>query len=362
VKYNLFYRFFFTIFIVIEINAQSVDIESRWLTDEIPARTNQQSLSLILPVSETWKIRSSYQYHFTDQEEFAGLPRIRTALHSFQSIFELNLSQWRLSLAAGGKINIYTDNKSAMGDYYFGIRYTLPLIYSFEIPTVVMTLYGEASRNRETSVATAIKEQISSEDFSGSIEVDIQKMFTIIGKFTKQYYSDKNEKINAYGVVLYHPFTNPWVAVGYAYAYANSLFDHWTFTNSTRVTFDPRTGQATYEYSYFYKPYFTPMKERGHLALGIIQWSIIQHLAIYGKATVPFSSKGLQKYSPSTGYMPAPFDYDVYYELDGILPTQYEASIISDILDPVIFRLNAEYFKKPYYSYYAFGINIGISF
>jgi hypothetical protein len=65
-----------------------------------------------------------------------------------------------------------------------------------------MSVYGEVSRNREMSVATAIDERISSEDISGSIDFYIQKMFTISGKYTRQYFSDLNEKTTAYGVVL----------------------------------------------------------------------------------------------------------------------------------------------------------------
>jgi hypothetical protein len=360
-KNNLLFIILFLVLATCKFSAQTVSVESKWLTDEIPARTTQQSLSLVLPIGETWKLRSTYRYQFSDQEEFVGLPRIRTAIHSFENIFVTSIRQWRLDLAAGAKMNMYPDG-SLMGDYHFAIHFSQPLFYSFDGPSVVMTLHGEASRNRETNTATAIDRQISSKDFSGSIEFDIQKMFTVSGKYTQQYYSDSNEKISAYAALLYHPFSNPWVAVGYAYAYSNSLFNNWKLTNSVRLGFDPMTRLTTYEYSYFYNPYFTPMKEQGHLAIGVIQWGIISNLAIYAKATIPFSSTGLQKYSPSTGTTPAPIDYDLYYELDGILPTQYEASIITDILDPVTIRLNAEYFKKPYYSYSAFGINMTIAF
>jgi hypothetical protein len=344
-----------------EISAQNISLRTKWLVDDIPANTSQQNLNLLIPIAENWKIYSSYQYLFTDQQEFVGLPRIRTSIHSVENLLSINLRQWRLEFIAGGVMNIYPD-ETVIGDYRFGIRFSQPLITSYEGPALVMNLYGEVSRNREMSVATAIEKRISSEDITGSIDFAIQKIFTVMGKYTRQNYSDLNEKVNAYGAVLYHPFTDPWVALGYAYAYSNSLYNNWNFTNSVRTGLDPRTRQAVFEYSYFYNPYFTPIEEKGHLAIGVIQWGIMNHLAIYGKATVPFSSTGLQKYSPSTGNTPVPIDYNLYYELDGILPKQYEASIISDLMDPVTLRLNAEYFEKPYYSFYSFGLNMSLAF
>jgi hypothetical protein len=355
----LFILFF--LLILPKISAQSINMGSKWLVDEIPAATNQQNLSLSFPVGEYLKVISSYLYHFTDQQEFVGLPRIRTSIHSINNLLSASLRQWRLDFIAGGIINIYPD-RSVIGDYRLGIRFTQPLINSFEGPLLVMNVYGEISRNRDMSVATAISERISSKDLTGSIDFDYQKMISIMGKYTRHHFSDLNEKTSAYGAVLYYPFTSPIVAFGYAYAYSNSLNNNWDITNSVRIGIDPRTRQPIYEYSYFYNPYFTPIEEKGHLAIGMIQWGIMTNLAIYGKATVPFSSSGLQEYSPSTGNTPMPIDYNVYYELDGILPTQYEASIISDILDPFTFRLNAEYFKKPYYSYYVFGFNMAIAF
>jgi hypothetical protein len=343
------------------ITAQNINIGIKWLVDEIPAQTNQQNLNLTFAVAENWNILSSYRHHFTEQQEFGGLPKIRTTIHSFKNIISTSLGHWGLNFAAGGIMNVYPDYSIA-GDYHVGIRYTLPLATSFDGPSVLMHIYGEISQSRETSVATAIIERITSKDLTGSVDFNIQKIFTITGKYTRQYYSDLNERIQTYGIMLFHPFTSPWVAVGYAYAYSNSLYNNWSFINSVRIGIDPRTRQPIYEYSYFYKPYFTPVKEMGHLAIGIIQLSIIDHLAFYGKATVPLASTGLQKYSPSTGNTPAPIDYNLYYELAGILPRQYEASIVTDILDPISLKLNAEYFEKPYYSYYAIGINMTIAF
>jgi hypothetical protein len=238
-----------------------------------------------------------------------------------------------------------------MGDYYFKLQVNQTLSESFEGPSIKMSLSGELYRERETSIATAIEDKISSDNLVGSLDFKIKNIFTISGKIIKQFYSDSNEKMHAYGVLLFHPFTDPWIAVGYAYAYSNSQFDNWSLSNSTRVGFDPVRRLGIYEYSYFYIPYFTPIKERGHLGLFVVQWGILSNLSVYAKATIPIWSIGLQKYFPTTGNTPAPIDYNAYYELEDILPTQYEASIISDILDPVIIRLNYEYFKKPYYSY-----------
>ncbi len=360
-KSNLLYIVLFVIITIFQVNAQSLSFETKWLKDEIPARTDVQTLSLVLPIGETWKIRSTYRYQFSDQDEFVGLPRIRTALHSFENVFVTSIRNWRLDFAAGIKTNKYSAG-AITGDFHFGIHFTQPLFYSFDGPALLITLHGEASKNRETSTATAIEEQISSQDISGNFEFDFKKTFSLSGKYTKQYFSDDNEKTNAYAALLFHPLTNPWIAVGYAFAYSNSLNDNWQLTNSTRLGFDPISRQTTYEYSYFYNPYFTPIKEQGHLAIGVIQWGVFSNVAIYAKATIPFSSTGLQKYFPTTGTTPEPFDYDAYYEIDGILPIQYEASITTDILNPFTIRVNAEYFKKPYYSYSAFSLDMSLSF
>lgn len=359
--YIKFYTIYLVVIFILGVKAQSIDAESKWITDDIPATSSRYYLKLNASINENFKITGTYNYLFTDQNEFAGLPRIRKSIHSLGNYLIFNLRQLNLELTGGGKINVYP-NEAIMGDYYFKLQLSQTLSQSFDGSSSKMTLAGELYRERETSIATAIQDKISSNNLVGSLDFNINDMFTISGKIIKQYYSDSNEKINAYGVLLFHPLVDPWLAVGYAYAYANSKYDNWKLSNSTRVGFDPRTRLAIYEYSYFYNPYFTPIEERGHLGLLIVRWGVLANLSVYAKATIPIWSIGLQKYFPSTGNTPAPIDYNAYYELEDILPAQFEASIISDILDPVTIRLNYEYFKKPYYSYYAFGLNMLLYF
>lgn len=334
--------------------AQTLSLTSSYTRDEIPDRIYKTDVSYRTDLGEMFAVSGGYHYFFADEEAFQGLPHLRKALHTLDGLVTSYFAGRSLECSLGGALHAAPGSPSD-GDYYASLRYRQAVGGTPEQPPLRIELAGEAARRRELSVATALDEGISYRECSLTSELNIWNELTLGGKYSRQFYSDDNQKTVAYAYALLTPVSDPLISVGYAFAYSNSLFDNWRLTATRRIAFDPITRKAIYDYSYFYYPYFTPMKEQGHLLIGIIRSNLSAHLFFYGKASVAIHSHGLNKYFPATGDRPAPVDYGLYYDVDGVQPSQYEASLASDFFDPVSVRLNAEYFSKTYYSYFTIG-------
>ncbi|MBI1805222.1 MAG: hypothetical protein HYR77_12265 [Ignavibacteria bacterium] len=342
--------------------AQTLTLTTRFLNDNIPARIQQISSSLIVPISNSYSAQVGCRYFFVHQDLFDGIPQLRKTLYSLEAGLRARLLPQRVDLFAQGLLNLSPDIPP-IADYLVRAQYS-PSYFEDpgSEPFVTARLQAEAARHREVTVATALDEQISYKELSVQLDVSCRKFIEVAGKFARQYYSDENQKTIAYAYAVVQPISDPAISLGYAFAYSNSLFDNWRLTDTKRIAFNPITREITYQYSYFYYPYFTPIKEHGHILIGILQWEVIDHCNLYAKATIPFWSRGLMKYFPSTGNAPAPIDYGVYYDADDVQPKQYEASIMTDLINPLMVRLNFEYFEKPYYINRALGINIQYAF
>jgi hypothetical protein len=335
----------------------TVSYSPRFLRDDVPARHVAHDLEFSTIVQPFIMIRAGYRFLDVEQDTTQGLQRIRRTLHTLQAGMIAGLFNNRLELTVGSRAHFSPDQSSAF-DYQSGLRYRHSVADPFGTPMLQFSLAVEAASRPELSVATAIAEGIRFDELAVEAGGEYSNVLSLAGRFARQQYSDGNTKTIAFAYGLIHPFVDPWFAVGYAYVYSTSAFDNWKLTDTRRTSFNPMTREATYEYSYFYYPYFTPMEERGHLLIGVVRWSPVSQLYLYGKASVPVSSTGQQKYFPSSGNTPAPPDYNAYYEAAGIVPSQYEATVATDILGPVIFQVGAEYFTKPYYTYSAVWIRL----
>jgi hypothetical protein len=326
------------------------------MKDEIPDRISQTDLSYAVSYGPSVALQTGYHYYFADEDRFNGVPHLRETLHRFGALAHVSLAGSRFHLSAGGA-GVFAPARRPDGTYEVSLTYNQPIGRATDGPPYAINISSDFRRERELSVATAVDQQISYRQFSVGIDIDCRKVLSIAGMLVRQYYSDDNQKTISYLYTLFHVVADPAVSLGYAYSYSTSLFDNWRLTDTRRVSFDPLTRNATYEYSYFYYPYFTPIREYGHMLIALFQGQIIDHLVIYGKATVPFFSKGLSKYFPSSGPMPAPFDYDAYFDVRGVQPSQYEVRISTDLADPVTVQIRFEYFNKPYYTYHSLGVD-----
>ncbi len=359
----LFNKKFF--FIVVKLGlisslsqTQTLTLGNQFLSDNIPARIQRLSPTLFFQFSENYTTQLGYCYYFAHQDSFNGLPQYRKTLHSIWMDFGAYFFQRRLELCSQGTVNASPENPPTW-DYLLTLQYSQTIAETFSEKPIKAKLRGEMGQHRELTVSSALHENISYNSFALQMELEWLKSITITGRYLRQFYSDENQKTVAYAYALVNiPIANPLISFGYAYAYSNSLFDNWRLTDTRRIAFNPITREATYQYSYFYYPYFTPIKEHGHIAIGIFQWQVVNHLLLFAKATIPFSSWGQLKYFPSTGNKPEPIDYGIYYIADGLQPTQYEVSIINTVLNPLTVRLDFEYFEKPYYIYRKIGIQL----
>jgi hypothetical protein len=325
--------------------AQTVSLEASLLRDDIPADMQQSSISVLLPLGINYYSTSSYRYLFADQRDFHGLQRIRLPLHTMEQKFDAHFFGSGLAFSALGAITRLPSDVM-VGDYYLTASWAWPWMISQGEAPIIFTLKAEGGRSRETSVSTAIQENIFSRQAAAQLDISLMEVLSISARSARQWYNDGNRLDAAYAYLLANLYYQPNISVGYAWAWMDSERSNWTATD---VQFDPFTRQ--FNYQYFYYPYFTPLKERGHHAVAILQWYLFNSVLLHAKATVPVYSRGRLKYMPDAGATPVPVDYHASYEIKDILPTQYEAGLLTDVLAPVTLGMFVEYFSKPYYSY-----------
>lgn len=333
-------------------SAQVLSAGTTLLRDDIPATIQQSHVRLAWPFAERFVSRTGYDYVFADQEEFNGLPRLRPALHRMTQSLEASIPEWNLHVLGEGSLSrVHTEHY--FGDFRAAAAYRRTMMLQRRRLPLAMSLRVEGGRERDLSVSTAIMENIAPSYAEAEADVSLADRLQFVGHVNRKWYRDGNRIDNVYAYALLHAVHSPRVSLGYAYAWSDSEFSTWSMTGSS---FDPRRREFSYEY--FYSPYFSPLQERGHLFIGILQWMITPSLLVHGKASIPFWSRGQLKYMPATGRTPLPIDYGVRYELDDILPTQYDAGLYVGISRAISVDLSIAYFSKPYYEYFAGGLTL----
>jgi len=326
-------------------DAQILSIGTRVLRDDIPATIQQTSVGLTHSLSNTFITHTEYSFVFADQNEFHGLPRLRPSIHRIEQGIEARVASTGLGFAVKGALSRIHTGK-VLGDFGLTAQYGFSWYAIANEAPVRFSFRAEAGRSRDVSVSTAMHENVLFQHAQAQLECDIAEEIQLVGNATREWYHDGNRRDVAYIYSLVHPLSKPRISIGYAYSWADSERSTWRMTAST---FDPI--QREYSYSYFYYPYFTPLKERGHQVLGIVQWWIIPDILLTAKATVPVWSRGRMKYMPDSGPWPAPLDFDLTYEVEDILPQQYEAGLLIRLATHMLAGIGVEYFKKPYYEY-----------
>jgi hypothetical protein len=338
------------------LHSQILSLESGLLRDDIPANIQQHRLALNYSLSGALISQSSYRYLFADQEPFSGLTGLRVPLHTLEQTFRARLLSTGLQVQASGSMTLLPTD-ALVGDFRLGASYDIPVYINPGDPPITLTLRADAGRSRDLSVTTAMLENISYRDAAGQLDISLMEVLDISARAQRSWYSDGNRKEAAYAYLLANVFPDPKITVGYAWSWTDTERSNWS---ATGTSFDP--SMREYHFEYFYYPYFTPLKERGHLAIAILQWYLFDKVLLHGKATIPVYSRGRLKYMPAVGRSPVPIDFDLTYEIEDILPTQYEAGLITEIFDPVLVSVLAEYFSKPYYSYTAGRIGLQYRF
>lgn len=325
--------------------AQVVTLSTELLRDDIPATIQRSRAGLSWQADDHWVSHTAYRYVFADQEPFNGLPRLRPALHAFDQTMEVRLPAVGLGAHAKGTLS-RVEGGRYFGDYELGLRYTRSFPVADGLPPLRLALRAAGGRERNTSVSTAIVENVSMRHAVVEADVTVLDALQLVGNAAREWYIDGNRKDVAYLYALVHALDLPKIAFGYAYSWADSERSSWSMTGSS---FDPR--QRHFSYDYFYYPYFTPLAERGHMFIGLVQWPVTDWLLVHGKASIPFSSRGLIKWMPGTGSTPVPIDYGVTYSMEDILPTQIEGGLILQVARPLTLDLGVASFSKPYYRY-----------
>ena len=340
------------LFTAASASAQVLSAGTTLLRDDIPATIQKSHLRLAWPFAQRFVSRTGYDYIFADQEEFNGLPRLRPALHRVTQSLEASIPEWNLHVLGGASLSrVHTG--TYFGDFRAAAAYRQKLLLRRRGLPLTVSLRAEGGRARDLSVSTAIAEHVSPEYAETEADFSLADRLQFVGHVNRKWYTDGNRVDNVYAYALLHAVHSPRVSIGYAYAWSDSEFSTWSMTGST---FTPRG--RTYSYEYFYYPYFSPLQERGHLFIGILQWMITPSLLVHGKTSIPFWSRGQLKYMPEEGRTPVPIDYGVRYELDDILPTQYDAGVYVQFSRALSADLSVSYFSKPYYEYVSGGLTL----
>jgi hypothetical protein len=335
------------------LTAQTAVLRVEGTRDDIPATHLRSSLETSLQPRPSLFLTLGVRELRIDQDPFHGLPGLRETLRTVSGEAAA-LVGGRAALTVGGALN-QAASGGVDGEYRVQGQFAVPLGPA-AAPAAVATAVLEAARARELSVATALAQRITYERRAGGLDLRLGERTSGSARVLHDTYSDDNRKLSAYAYGLLRILDGPALSVGYAYAYADSERDHWRATGST---FDAAT--QSYHYEYFYDPYFTPIEERGHLALVTLEWAPGRLLEVRGSANVPLASRGWLPTVPAQGATPAPVPGG-YFETDGLLPVQAEASA-SVRLHP---RLSAgaryEHFSKRYYAYHTAGMHLRYTF
>jgi hypothetical protein len=335
------------------LGAQSVRLGVDGLRDDIPATHLTWSLRATGQPLPSLYLTLGARHLSVDQEPFHGLPGIEETLQTaYVEAAALFFAQ-RAALTVRGGLNRAGGGETD-GEYLVRGEYAVP--FGPAPHAVVTTFMVEAARARELAVATAVAQGIVYDRLAGGLDVRVGDRVSGAGRLIQDRYSDDNRKVQAYAYGLLEIVNSPAISVGYAYAYADSDVDRWQATQST---FDPAT--QTYEYRYFYYPYFTPVEERGHAGLAVVTWSAPGGATLAASANIPFASQGLRQVSPRWGTTPEPPVYG-YYSATGILPLQARVGVALPLLPGLMGEVRYEYFSKPYYSYQAGGVSLQFTF
>jgi hypothetical protein len=325
--------------------AQVISLGSEVLRDDIPATIQRSRAAVTWQVDDHWISHTGYRYVFADQDPFNGLPRLRPSLHALDQTVELRLPSLGLGAHAKGSFS-RVDGGAYFGDYELGLRYAHSFAVADGYPPLRLALRLAGGRERNLSVSTAIVENVGMRHALAEADVTVFETLQLVGNAAREWYIDGNRKDVAYFYALIHALDEPKIAFGYAYSWADSERSTWSMTGSS---FDPR--QREFSYSYFYYPYFTPLAERGHMFIGLVQWPVTDWLLVHGKASLPVWSRGMLKWMPETGRTPTPIDYGVAYDVEDILPTQIEGGLIVQVARPLTVDIGVASFSKPYYRY-----------
>jgi hypothetical protein len=333
--------------------AQSVRLSVDGLRDDIPATHLTWSLQATAqPLTPLYLTFGARQLR-VEQDPFHGLARIEETLQTaFAEVAALLLGQ-RAALTGRVGLNRAGDGETD-GEYNVRGQYAVP--FGAAPHAVTTTFMLEAGRARERAVATAIAQKIAYDRLAGGLDLRAGERISGAARLIHDSYSDDNRRLQGYAYGLLQVVNVPSISVGYAWSFADSDRDNWRATGST---FDVAT--QTWEYEYFYYPYFTPLEERGHAALAAFNWSAAGGATLAASVNVPFASRGLREVSPQWGTTPQPPSYG-YYTATGILPLQAGVSASLPLLPGLSAAARYDFFSKSYYSYQAGGVSLQYSF
>jgi hypothetical protein len=331
---------------------QSVRVSVDGLRDDIPAThltwTVQAAAQPLTPLYLTFGARQLR----VEQDPFHGLARFEETLQTGFAEAAALLGQ-RAALTGRVALNRAGDGETD-AEYLVRGQYAVP--FGPAPRAVTTTFMVEAGRARELAVATAIARKIAYDRLAGGLDIRVGERLSGAARLIRDSYSDDNRKLQGYAYGMFEVVNVPSISVGYAWSYADSERDNW---RATGTTFDAAT--QTWEYAYFYDPYFTPLEERGHAALAAVNWSSAGGATLAGSVNVPIASSGLRQLTPQWGATAEPPSYG-YYTASGVLPLQAGVSAVLPLVPGLNAELRYSYFSKSYYSYQAGGVSLQYSF
>ncbi|HOJ04712.1 MAG TPA: hypothetical protein PK916_12005 [Bacteroidota bacterium] len=323
---------------------QVLTVGSALQRDDIPGTLLRPEAKLAWPLADHLVSRTALRSVLGEQSDFQGLPRIVTSLHTLDQEVEFRSPADAIAIMLGGSLS--ATRRVLVGDARFALRYHGQWLSDFTGSGIDTRIEAEAGRARDVSVVTAVDRNVSSDYVRMEMGMSYAARLHAVLHATRHWMNDGNRKDAAYAYVLLDVLREPLLSLGYAWSWADSEWSTW---RATGTRYDPR--RRLYSWDFSYHPYFTPLKERGHTALLLLQWPLAEAVTLRGKASIPLWSAGRLKWLPASGALPWPYDFDATYEIRDILATQYEAGVFVQLDERFALDLGAEYFRKPYYRY-----------
>jgi hypothetical protein len=346
----------------------TVTFRSSYSRDVLPTDTFAASLRWSHQVTPATFLDVDYEGRRIEQQPFAGLPTFSLTPQRLQAALTRGFRQNFVKLRFGASGNRLPGGWKP--GYLLSAETTLPLPSAGRTASTYVTLRVGHERNWILSSPAAIDAGLREDKTEGQIAIRIRDRSSVVAAVSRRRYSDLNTLTSAYAYGLLRVAAKPDVRVGYSYSWNDSAHDNWRLTASR---FDQLA--ALFRYEYFYYPYFTPLREQGHVALALVRIPFATHASITGRISYPVYSRSLLHFYPESGSAAVPAATPVapsrptasrvpvqpsvgpepaaatLFEVHDRTPSEYQVFVELPAGPRLVVVLDVTHFVKPYYSF-----------
>ncbi len=329
--------------LTLSAHAQSVmEIALQHRSDEIPSRTSGGKVKALFLLPKWTSLETGYQVQSASMDEAYGFEARSLSLHSLYASYALPIVDGRIVLSGGPRFEMRAGDST-----------TFHLGYVFSIGAAILPEDGDVSLHASLTADRAfyqagylaIEQDILRDQVQVRLTGSVRDIAHGVVSAERLFLSDKNVIDNLSAYVLFSLFRVPDIQLGYAFQTSNARTNRWSLSESVR------DANGSYTYTYFYVPYFTPLREEGHIALGSIRYSLTSWCALRARAAIPITSSARRLWTPETGATPFPVVTPSHFKEKDIVQTTIVGALDFELAPTRWLSFEVEHFDKPYYTY-----------